>query len=314
MSNRVSMVVGPGRSEMTSRQIPECGVGEVLLRVLVNGVCASDLPGWRSAPPSSAIRLGHEPVGRVAAVGPGVSTCSEGDLVTGRVPHSNSDFAIAAETDLVTVPAGLPAGSVLGEPLGCVVDVFRRTRVDVGDRVAVIGAGFMGLCLLQLLRHACLRQIVAIEPRAEAREHALRHGADVAIAPEDAGSLAPFPARSEQEFDVVVDASGSQAGLDLATDLVRAHGIVSIMGYHQEPRSVDMKTWNWKGLDVVNAHVRDRARLRDSTRRGLDLIAAGRVDLRPLITHRFPLDEVDQAFLAMDKKPDGYIKAILEIA
>ncbi len=314
MSNRVSIVVGPGRSELTTQPIPECGVGEVLLRVLVNGVCASDLPGWRSAPPSSAIRLGHEPVGRVAAVGPGVTTCSEGDLVTGRVGRSNCDFAVADETDLVIVPAGLPATSAIGEPLGCVVDVLRRTRVDVGDRVAVIGAGFMGLCLLQLLRHACARQVVAIDPRADAREHALAHGADLAIAPGEVPSLAPFPAHSPQEFDVVVEASGSQAGLDLATDLARAHGIVSIMGYHQEPRSVDMKTWNWKGLDVVNAHVRDRARLRDSTRRGLDLLAAGRVDLGPLITHRFALDEVDQAFLAMDKKPDGYIKAIVEIA
>ncbi|HEY2175904.1 MAG TPA: zinc-binding dehydrogenase [Mycobacteriales bacterium] len=314
MSNRASVLVGPGRSELSSDPIPEYGAGQVLIEVLVNGVCASDLPRWRSAPPSSSIRLGHEPVGRVAAVGAGVGSCAVGDIVTGRVSPSFADLAVADEADLVVAPTGVPAEAVLGEPLGCVVDALRRTGVDVADRVAVVGTGFMGLCLLQLLRHAGLRQVVAIDPRADAREHALRHGADVAIEPAAARDLAPFPAGSGQEFDVVFEASGSQPGLDLATDLVRAHGIVSIMGYHQEPRSVDMKTWNWKGLDVVNSHVRDRARLRDSTRRGLDLVAAGKVDLQPLITHRFPLADVDQAFLTMDKKPDGYIKAIIEIA
>ncbi|MEV7908175.1 hypothetical protein AB0P04_41915, partial [Streptomyces anulatus] len=71
--------------------------------------------------------------------------------------------------------------------------------------------------------------------------------------------------------------------------------------------------WNFKAIDVVNAHVRDRDRLRDSTRRGLDLVAAGRVDLTCLITHRYALADLDRAYAVLAEKPDGFIKAVIEI-
>jgi threonine dehydrogenase-like Zn-dependent dehydrogenase len=310
--NRVSAVVGSRRSAVSSRPIPDCEAGQVLVRVIVNGVCASDLTEWQSDPPVDPLLLGHEPVGEVVAVGPGVDTCDIGDLVTGRIDPSFSDFALADQTDLVKVPAGLTPDAALGEPLGCIVEALRRTPLEVGDRIAVVGAGFMGLCLLQLLRHTPSSLIVAIDPRADARAHALRHGADTAADPA-ALNLDPFRAGAAPGFDVVFEASGSQPGLDLTTELVRPQGTLSIIGYHQGLRTVDMHAWNWKALDVVNAHVRDKARLRDSIKRGLDLAAAGRVDLSSLITHRYALSEVDAAFTALVEKPSGFIKAVIDV-
>ncbi|WP_162605554.1 hypothetical protein [Jiangella ureilytica] len=145
--------------------------------------------------------------------------------------------------------------------------------------------------------------MVAIDPRPDAREQALIHGADAAAAPGEVDTAG--------DFDVVVEASGTAPGLDLATTLVRPHGVLSIMGYHQEPRTVDLRTWNWKAIDVVNAHVRDRDRLRESVRRGLDLVAAGRIDIGALVTHRFALDEVDAAFEALVAKEPGFVKAAI---
>lgn len=76
-------------------------------------------------------------------------------------------------------------------------------------------------------------------------------------------------------------------------------------------RSIDVGTWNWKAIDVVNAHVRDRALLREATRRGLAMVAAGRIDLGPLVTHRFTLDEVDAGFATMQARPAGFVKAVM---
>jgi threonine dehydrogenase-like Zn-dependent dehydrogenase len=224
-----------------------------------------------------------------------------------------ADLVVAEQIDVVRLPPGVPAASALGEPLGCVVEGLRRTRIDVADRVAIVGAGFMGLCLLQVLRHSWTSQIVAIDPRADAREAALSHGADIAVGPDEAKSCLPFLGQPDTAFDVVFEASGSQPGLDLGTELVREHGTLSILGYHQAPRTVDMKAWNFKALDVVNAHVRDRSRMRESVARGLRLMATGRVDLATLITHRFALDQVDRAFEALATKPTGFIKAVVDL-
>jgi threonine dehydrogenase-like Zn-dependent dehydrogenase len=129
-------------------------------------------------------------------------------------------------------------------------------------------------------------------------------GADEAHAPAELEAV-------DELVDVVVEASGTQPGLDLSTRLVRPHGTISILGYHQSARTIDMEAWNWKGLDVANAHVRDRAALRASTAAGLALQASGRIDIATLITHRFDLDHVDDAFRALRDKPHGYVKAMI---
>jgi threonine dehydrogenase-like Zn-dependent dehydrogenase len=110
----------------------------------------------------------------------------------------------------------------------------------------------------------------------------------------------------------VFEVSGTQAGLDLAGGLVRQHGTVSIVGYHQGgPRTVDMETWNFKAIDVVNAHVRRDADRMASMRIGLDLIGAGRLDLGWMVTHRYGLDELDRAFGDLETKPAGFVKGVV---
>jgi threonine dehydrogenase-like Zn-dependent dehydrogenase len=311
-TNRLSELTAPRTSDVVVGPALDCGPGQVVMRVLLNGVCASELPVWAAGPaPQSAVTLGHEPVGEVVEVGPGVESVSVGDLATGRVENSFSDYAVAASRDLVAVPAGLTPQAALGEPLGCVVETLRRRPVDVGDRVAVVGAGFMGLCLLQLLRHTPTSEVVAIDPRADARSHALEHGAGSAIDPADVA--ASIDERPQAQFDLVVEASGTQPGLDLSSRLVRSHGTLAIMGYHQAPRVVDVGLWNWRAIDVFNAHVRDRDRLRNNTARGLAMAAAGRIDPGALVTHRYPLEEIDRAFTALADKEPGFIKAVIEI-
>src|SRR5919199_779237 len=145
----------------------------------------------------------------------------------------------------------------------------------------------MGLGILPLLKLRGPSRIVAIDVREDARAAALALGADEvfhpAELPQDARLTQFRDWQSDRGFDVVVEASGTQPGLTL----VRAHGVLSILGYHQGgPRQVDVGMWNWKAIDVVNAHVRRRGDLMESMRIGLELTGAGLLDLGSLVTHR----------------------------
>ncbi|MGE5459992.1 MAG: alcohol dehydrogenase catalytic domain-containing protein [Solirubrobacterales bacterium] len=306
-AGRIVRLVGPRRSEVTSQEPAHPGTGEVVVRILACGVCASELHAWEGPLPAYPVPLGHEPVGIAEELGPDVTGVSVGDRVTGRFGPSFSDHLVVDERDLVVVPPDLDLLDSIAEPLGCVVEARRRTPVRSDDAVAVLGAGYMGLLMLDLLRVEGVESLVALDPREEARAMSVRLGAGEAIAPE-----APSIGDRAGAFDVVIEASGTQAGLDTATELVRDHGVISILGFHQGGRrSVDMEMWNWKSIDVVNAHVRRRELLTEAMRRGLELVRLGRIHPARFVTHRFRLEDVDDAFEALASKPAGFIKAVV---
>jgi L-iditol 2-dehydrogenase len=302
---RRSVIVAPATTQLEETEVRAPGPGELLIQVIANGLCASELPTWSRGPAEgSPATLGHEPVGRVVELGSGVDTIAIGDIVTGRLSDSFAELIVVPAEDAVVVPPGLSYEAGIGEPLGCVVEALRRARLDTGDRVAVVGVGFMGLCLIQLLATSAVGELVAIDVREDARRAALGYGASAALNPDDAAPLT-------DAFDVVFEVSGTQGGLDLATTLTRSGGTLDIVGYHQGARTVDMQAWNWKALDVVNGHVRDQRRLTDSIRRGLAVAAGGRIDYASLFTHRYPLSDLDRAYADLRAKPDGFVKALI---
>jgi threonine dehydrogenase-like Zn-dependent dehydrogenase len=306
-TSRIARLVAPRRFELASHTVGDPPPGTVRVKVVACGVCASELHAVEDTLESYPVTMGHEPVGIIEAVGDGVQGLAEGTRVTGGFGPSFAEHVIADQAHVVVVPDGLPTEDAIGEPLGCVVEGRRRTPVTAGDRIALVGAGYMGLLMLQVLNVTGAGHTVVIDPRVEARTAGLSFGATEAIDPIEAAS-----SDREEGFDVVFEATGTQAGLDLATALVREHGVLSILGYHQgAPRSVDMQTWNWKAIDVINAHVRRRDYLNEAIRRGLELTRLGRIQPGKLVTHQFGLDGVGDAFEALASKPDGYIKSIV---
>lgn len=301
-ANRQYELVASRRGRVTSTEVPAPGAGQVLVQVHANGLCASDLSQWRDGQGT----IGHEPVGTAVEIGAGVEL-TPGSSVTGRFVGSYTDFVLAEPADIVPLPTGVPQDLALGEPLGCVAEALRRAPVRLGERVVIIGLGFMGLCMAQLLACTPAARLTGIDLRDDARATAVEIGVV------DAYSPTGLPA-GLSDVDLVIEASGSQAGLDLATELVRPHGRISVLGYHQGTRQVDLQAWNWKAIDVINAHVRDRSLLRTSIAAGLDMIAAGRIDLTRLVTHRFPLERTDDAFTLLEKKPPGFVKAVIELS
>ncbi len=313
---RYSQLIAPRQSTIVEESTPEPGRGQVLIEVKACGVCASELHPWMDERPSYPYRMGHEPAGIVRAVGSGVTRFKPGDRVTGLVQQAYSDFTVTSADNLLLVPEGVSLDVALGEPLACLVNAQRRTNVELADRIALIGLGFMGLGLLQLLKLRGPRRIVAIDVREEARQKALELGADEVYHPDAVPDDYLLTQWSEWQgpngADVAVEASGTQSGLALAGRMVRAHGILSILGFHQGGlRQVDVEMWNWKAIDVVNAHVRRHADLMESMRIGLELVAAGKFSFAPLVSHRFELEDVDQAFTALLEKPQGFVKAVV---
>jgi threonine dehydrogenase-like Zn-dependent dehydrogenase len=248
---RYSQLIAPRTSEVLEAPTPNPGPGEVLVRVRASGVCASELHPWADGRPGYPHRFGHEPMETVIAAGPEVTRFREGDRVTGLFQAAYAELCLAREDDvLLLVPDGIAEESALGEPLACLVSAQRRTPVELADRVALIGLGYMGLGVLQLLKLSGPSRIVAIDVRKEARTAAEELGADEAYDPSqlpDEYKITNFGDwQSDRGFDVVVEGSGTEPGLTLAGEMVRAHGVLSILGYHQGgPRQVDVGMWNW---------------------------------------------------------------------
>ena len=173
-----SQLIAPRTSEVVEAPTPNPGPGEVLVRVRASGVCASELHPWADGRPGYPHRFGHEPMGTVVAVGPEVTRVREGDQVTGLFQGACADLCLAREDILLPVPNGIADENALGEPLACLVNAQRRTPVELADRVALIGLGYMGLGMLQLLKLRGPSRIVAIDVREESREAAMALGAD----------------------------------------------------------------------------------------------------------------------------------------
>lgn len=310
---RISEVVCPGRSRMADAPVPDQGLNGILVRVRACGVCGSEYPVWKTAelPP---LRLGHEVAGEVAAVGPGVEGIAPGDRVTGLFRQGFAEYAAASASVVTRIPEtlGFEEGA-LGEPLACAVSGALRTDVGLGNTVAVLGLGFMGLLTLQLLRMKGAFRILAVDTRPETEEAARRLGADEFYLP---GEIPPGfllkDSSSTGGVDVVAECSGNAASLNLAVLLLKRHSVLSIVGFHQGgPRCVDFQMLNWKAAEVVNAHEKRADVAMRCMKTGLDLAAAGRLEIAPLITHRYGLAEVDRAYSEYAAKPGGYVKAVV---
>ncbi|OLP62082.1 L-iditol 2-dehydrogenase [Xaviernesmea oryzae] len=314
---QAAVVTAPGRVEIHDGAVAEPGPGQVRIRLEGCGVCASNLTPW-SGPdwmtfPTEPGGLGHEGWGMVEAVGPGVEGIAIGDRVGALSYHAYATHDLADAEAVVVLPDALADRPFPAEPLGCAMNIFARSGIKGGDTVAIIGIGFLGALLTQLATAAGAR-VIAIGRRAFALDLARQAGAAETIAMIDHWEIIEEVRRlTEGQFcDVVIEAVGSQWPLDLAAELTRERGRLVIAGYHQDgARQVNMQMWNWRGLDVINAHERDPKIYLQGMRAAVDAVVDGRLKPDALYTHRYALSELDQALDATRDRPDGFMKALI---
>ncbi len=312
---RVGIVGAPQTVRLDRRDVPEPGEGEVRVRLEGCGVCGSNLPVWQGRPwfeyPQQAGAPGHEGWGVIDALGTGVTGLARGARVAALSYRAFAEYDLAAAGQVVAIPAGLAAQPVPGEPLGCAVNVFRRAGIQAGQTVAIIGIGFLGALLTQLASHAGAR-VIAISRRSSALEIARTCGAAEAVLLADRTADQVERLTGGRWCDRVVEAVGLQGPLDLAGRITRERGRLIIAGYHQDGlRQVDVGLWNWRGLDVINAHERDPDIYVAGIRQALDWMSEGVLDPAPLYTHRFPLEDLANAFRIAAERPAGFLKALV---
>jgi threonine dehydrogenase-like Zn-dependent dehydrogenase len=318
-----AQLVEPRRFELCQVQRPDPAQGQVRVQLQGCGVCASSLPVWSGKPwfsyPLAPGQLGHEGWGIVEALGPGVPRAVLGQRVATVSDRSFAEFDVVDAADLVALPGPHPELAPL-EPFGCLFNVRDRAGIEALARqpdavVAVVGLGFIGLGVARLaaltrLASGAGPRVIALSSNAAARRTAAAFGAEVFDSADRVEAReAVYEWTDGRGCACVVECAGFQAPLDLAGDLVAEGGRLVIAGYHQDgARTIDLQQWNWKGIDVINAHERSRARIV----RGMRMAAQALIDdpawTDLLITHRFPLHGIDEAFAYANERPADFVK------
>jgi threonine dehydrogenase-like Zn-dependent dehydrogenase len=316
---RAARLAGPGEITIDEVAIPRPGPGQVRIRLEGCGVCASNhTPGggaeWMTYPTEPGA-LGHEGWGVIDAVGEGVDGFAAGDRVAALSYAAYAEYDLADASACVKLPASLDGQPFPGEPLGCAMNIFRRSDIGAGQTVAIVGIGFLGALLTRLAKDAGAH-VIAISRRPFSLDVARQMAADETIAMDDHWAIIERVKQLTGGVlaDRVIEAVGKQWPLDLAAEITKERGRLVIAGYHQDgPRQVNMQMWNWRGLDVINAHERDPEVYIEGIRMAVDAVASGRLDPTPLYTHSYALDDLAQALDHTRDRPDGFLKALVRM-
>lgn len=337
---RAAFLHGPGDLRLGRLPRPRPGPGEVLLKVSAVGICGSDLHyylegGIGSARISAPLVLGHEIAARVvderaASLGlaPGALVavdpsrpcqccewCREGhpnlcpeQVFAGSPPGNHgalAEYFAAPVEALFPVPPGwAPAAAALLETLGVAVHALDLARVRLGDSVAVLGTGPLGLLLVQAARAAGAGRVYAIDPLEYRARQARSLGADEAAVSHEAVR----DWTRSRGVDVALEASNSPLGPRQAAEVVRIGGRLVLAGIPAgDGFNLSASVLQRKGLTIKM--VRRMGRVYP---RAIELVESGQVQLAPLVTHTFPLEQTAAAFALQAPCREGVLKAVIE--
>ncbi len=331
------------RIEDVSRPTPKAN--EVLIRVRAVGVCGSDVHYYTEMCIGDQVvekpqPVGHEFSGEVAEVGDGVTSVSVGQRIavepglscgvcrqclegrpnccpnvrfygTPPVHGTLQEFVIAHERQCIPIPDNMPFSSAaMLEPLQVGIHAFNLVPSKPGESVAIVGSGSIGLACLEMVRNAGATRIVMTDKLGYRLELAKRLGATdtVNVAEQDPVAVAKGLTDGEGT-DIVYEATNSTDGLAQAVSIARIAGRVAAIGIPPVDE-ITLPASQPRRKQLTVQFVRRSAH---TIRQALALVAAGKIDLEPWITHRFPLDRVSEAFEMVDAYRDGVLKAVIEM-
>ncbi len=320
---KAAILHGPKDLRVEVTPDPAVGLGEAVVSVGLAGLCGTDYRIWSGDRPVAYPRvMGHELVGRVASVGGDVTRVRIGDRVVvepnyscGHCPlclEGNRNLCFQRTTVGIDVDGGfaervrvperccwpipaetMDADVLLCEPLAVVVRAVDRGTPRPGETVAVLGAGTLGLLALQVLRSRGVRVLV-VTRTAKRLDLARSLGADgVHTLADGPADVAARQFSGREGLDLVVETAGTPEAVGHALALVRPGGRIVLTGLPHEPSTVSFFSVVRREVTITGSMI-----YQQEFPEALRLLAAGTVQTRPLVTHRFSLDAIGEAFAA----------------
>ncbi|GMG84604.1 L-threonine 3-dehydrogenase [Paralimibaculum aggregatum] len=310
---------------------PEPGPGEVRIRVEHVSICGTDLhiynwDAWAAATVPVPMVIGHEFVGRIEALGPGVEdyhigqrVSGEGHIVCGHCrncragrehlcratkgvgvnrPGAFADYLVIPAHNVCPIPDSIAdaQASVL-DPLGNAVHTALGFDL-VGEDVLITGAGPIGLMAAAVCRHAGARHVVVTDLNAERLKLATRMGASRGVvAGEESLKDAMAALGMLEGFDVGLEMSGAGPALSEMIEAMNNGGRIGLLGIFKGPVQVDLNKAIFKGLEFKGVYGRE---MFDTWHKALAMLESG-LDITPVLTHRFPFEDYEQGFAALNR-------------
>ena len=313
---------------------------DAIVRMTVSSICTSDLHIKHGSVPRAVpgITVGHEMVGVVEQVGSEVHTLKPGDRVTVNVEtfcgscffcrhgyvnnctDQNGGWALGCridggQTEYVRVPYAdqglnrIPEGVTdeqalfVGDILATGFWAARISEIKAEDTVLIIGAGPTGICTLQCVMLKEPERIIVCEKDEQRRQFVRKHYPEVLLCgPEDCEDFV----REHSDHggaDVVLEVAGAAGTFELAWKCARPNAIVTVVALYDEDQVLPLPRMYGKNLTFKTGGV-DGCDCDEI----LSLIEAGKIDTTPLITHRFPLSEIEKAYEIFENRLEGVIK------
>lgn len=328
MKTKSACLIGVDRIEVRERELT-LGPDEVLVKTHLAGVCGSDKNLYNGIiPPSGGLNtemrtvfaypyfLGHEGGGTVVAVGEKVRDFAIGDRVTAFAwIETFSEYFKGKEEDIEKVPEGMDMDlACLGEPIGCAVFSGLMSRIQFGDIVAIYGMGFAGQIMAQVAKAKGAYKVIGVDVVDGKLDLARKLGLDFAVNGKREDPLkAVMEITGGRGADVVVDMAGSADSVNLCSASVKHNGIMVFYSWITQDITVNISRWHNNSLEVINTGLVHHGIKQRTlwTPMALRPVLQGQLAIEPLITHRFPLSKIAEAFATAANDPAA-IKVVVE--
>ena len=316
MKTRAQVLVGPGEFELRELDVPAPGPGQLRMRVHGCGICGSDKVLAQVSAPGTI--LGHEVIAEVESCGPGVIGWRPGEravpigdeLGMGEQRGGFSEWITIAADVCVRVPASLPSRhAVISEPLGNGLHFVRRSRLQPGQRVAILGAGQIGLSILFWARRLGAGRIVVSEPAAARAQLARELGADAVIDPRQHDDVTDAIADAlGGRPEVVYEAVGRPEVMDEAIRMPGGRGsVVVLAGITMSELTIRPVSLCLKETDLVFPI----GTVRSEVEEVVSVLARGEVPAERFVSHRIRQDQIPEALRELGK-PTDQIKVVVD--
>jgi len=312
-------IVEPKKMEVRTVEVPEPGFDQVQIEVKAVGVCAWDSYLYQgiSAPGPIPYRLGHEAVGIVHKVGASITDFKPGDKVfcAGGSNEMMCQYINLGQKSIAKIPNDVEdyAKWVL-EPTVCVVNLLHKSSIEPGDKVVLVGAGYMGLLTLQgLLRGSQAGSVTVFETRPERLELARAYNPEFCFDPySEEGQAHVEEIKAQGGADIVIDFAASDSGYDLAASLTSKRAGKLVLGtWHRHAKSFDGTKWHLSGLNVLNLAPGSNRHFNELIPRTAELVRRGVYDAGSLVTHVANYRQAEDVFVQSIEKPKDFIKGVI---